>query len=157
MTACWSNDLKRLCLMLLGDVRQYCQSTFSNYQLLAAVELFFYTFKYAVNSKVANTQETVDFFQEQLLKYAVEVRNIIKSQSCIRTLNTHRYLEHKQHPPRSLEIFNIDASFELLQLFGRLFLPHTLVLLRAITARNVVICTQVPIIEAQSSDKKKKK
>lgn len=73
MTVSWSNDLKRLCLMLLDDVRQYCQPTFSNYQLLAAIEIFFYTFKYAVNSKVANTQETVDFFQEQLLKYAVEV------------------------------------------------------------------------------------
>lgn len=73
MSANWNNNVKQLCLMLLADVREYCQPKFSNYQLLAAVELFFYTFKYAVNTKLANTQETVEFFQEQLLKYAVEV------------------------------------------------------------------------------------
>lgn len=78
MTARWDEDCKWLCLSMLDDVRRYCERKllFKNFQLLAAVELFFFAFKYVVNSRTANTQETIAFFEEQLLRYAVEVKTI---------------------------------------------------------------------------------
>lgn len=43
---------------------------------MSAVEIFFRIFKYFVNSKMANTSALIEFSQEQILLYAVEVTYI---------------------------------------------------------------------------------
>lgn len=137
MPESWSDDLRRLCMLFLTDLQQHCAEHFkqpplTNYQLLAAVEIFFYAFKYAVHARASNAQEVVDFFQEQLLRYAVE------------------------RIPWSLEVFDVARSYDLLQLFGRMFLPHHLVLLRAVTLPSIIVETRI-VIEAKKGGKGKKK
>lgn len=141
MTARWDDDCKWLCVTLLNDVRLYCDDnlSFNNFKLLAAVEMFFFTLKYIINSRTANTQDAIDFFEEQLLRYSVEVRLFYYSRRFVINIVYMQFGKiHPQHPPKSLEVFSIDESFKLLQLFERLVLSH-LVLLRAITAHNCTV------------------
>lgn len=65
-----------LCFSILDEVRTVCIDDFhfTNFKTMSAVEVFFRTFNYFVNSKMANTSALIEFFQEQILMYAVEVR-----------------------------------------------------------------------------------
>lgn len=78
MPASWPDELRRLCQLFLNDVRQQCaeriRPPLTTYQMVGAVETFYHTFAYAVNARASSTQEVIDFFQQQLLRYAVEVR-----------------------------------------------------------------------------------
>lgn len=46
---------------------------FKSIQKLTAAECFFYTLKFFINTKIADANETVAFFEEQLLRYSVQV------------------------------------------------------------------------------------
>lgn len=77
MPTYWSPGMQKIGATAMFDVLDHLQQqplfTFSSIQKLAACEIFFYTLKFFVNTKIANAQETVDFFEEQLMRYAVEV------------------------------------------------------------------------------------
>lgn len=72
----WNKAIKKICLTLLKDVKMFSsEQNHSNYQTLAALEMFFYTFKYFVGFKTTTMEELISFFQEQMLRYLVEVRS----------------------------------------------------------------------------------
>lgn len=73
----WAPNIKSLCFAMLDDVLQWCRNQklpAKNAQTMAVLEVFFYTFKYFVNSKHADTLKLCDFFEEQVLLYSVDVR-----------------------------------------------------------------------------------
>lgn len=51
-----------------------------------------------------------------------------------------------------MEVFDLAHSWALLQLFSSMFLPHHLVLLRAVTVPSIVVETRI-VIEAKKGKK----
>lgn len=76
MPTYWTEAIRKVGSAMIHDVFDNLP-TFKNVQKLAAAEIFFYTLKFFVNTKIADPKELVDFFEEQLLRYSVEVIFII--------------------------------------------------------------------------------
>lgn len=71
----WPEKSQKICLALLKDVQQYCQeNNLKNTKEIVMAEIFYESFKYFVNSKISNQKNLIEFFQEQTLRYAVDVR-----------------------------------------------------------------------------------
>lgn len=72
----WSDPVKQIATSMIYDVIQCFRNrepAFKSLKILTAAELFFNTLKFFLNTKVADTKQVIDFFEEQLLRYAVEV------------------------------------------------------------------------------------
>lgn len=79
MPAHWSPTMRQIGTAAIHDIFDHLdrqRPPFKSLQKLAAAEIFFYTLKFFVNTKIVDAKETVDFFEEQLLRYAVEVDTI---------------------------------------------------------------------------------
>lgn len=76
LSAEWTQIAKKLCFSTLDEVRSVCLDDFhfTIFKTMSAVEVFFHTFQFFVNSKVTNSSALIEFAQEQVLLYAVEVR-----------------------------------------------------------------------------------
>lgn len=72
----WTSITGNLCFKILDEVRSVCIDDFhfTIFKTMSAVEVFFRTFKFFVNSKTSNISALIEFGQEQILLYAVEVR-----------------------------------------------------------------------------------
>lgn len=76
MPAEWPKSIRDIGAAMIDDVFRYVDdqdTKFNNVQKLSVAEIFLNTLKFFVNTKTADARETVDFFEEQLLRYAVEV------------------------------------------------------------------------------------
>lgn len=86
---------------------------------------------------MTNTSALIEFAQEQILLYAVEVC-ICNLKNLMLILAILKF----QCPPKSFEVFSTNETFKLIKLFSELFLKHA-VLLRAVTAENAVVSIKV--------------
>lgn len=76
----WPEKTKTIYLSLMKDILAYCNGHHLNHlKELAVLEIFSASFKYFVNSKIANNTDLIEFFQEQTLRYAVDVRQAINT------------------------------------------------------------------------------
>lgn len=70
----WNNITRKIVFCLLKDVLEFCINEHYNHKKsLALMELFYYAFEYFINSKISNRIDLTNFFQEQVLRYAVNV------------------------------------------------------------------------------------
>lgn len=72
----WSEKTKKIYLSLMKDIQTYCSEQHLNHlKELAVLEIFSASFKYFVNSRIATNKDLIEFFQEQTLRYAVDVKS----------------------------------------------------------------------------------
>lgn len=71
----WPEKTRKICLALLKDVQQFChENNLKNYKQLAVMDIFHVSFQYFINSKISNHMDLIEFFQEQTLRYAIDVK-----------------------------------------------------------------------------------